>query len=362
MLGHFKVKTYKNLYPQVYDFYNLFLAFKKAKKGKSSKDYVISFEKDLGHNLNILSEELLSLTYRPKSLQTFILRDPKTRKISKSDFRDRIIHHAICNIIEPILDRPIIYDSYANRKGKGTLKAIERFDYFKRKVTKNNHRKAYCFKADIKQYFENVDHNILIQILSKKIKDKKLIKLIKIILENYKSKDNKGMPLGNLTSQFFANVYLNELDQFIKYDLKIKYYLRYVDDFVILDESKTRLKRYRKQIESFLRKIKLELHPQKTKIIILSTGINFLGFRIFYYHKLLKKSNLEHAKRRFFDFIENYDKKEMNYDKLYNSMEGWIAYVKYANTYKLRNKISTQFKVISNKEVSTKELNRMISK
>jgi RNA-directed DNA polymerase len=209
MLRHFnKMAHYRNLWDELCSYDNLDLAFRRARKGKTLKPYVIEFEKNLEENLRRLRNELLLHTYNPMPLETFILRDPKTRKISKSDFRDRVIHHAVCNIIEPKFDKTFIYDSCANRIGKGTLKALQRFDYFKRKASKNNSKTCYILKADIKHYFETVDYNVLLSILKRKINDKRVIWLIKVILENYKTKvKGKGMPLGNLTSQFFANVY-----------------------------------------------------------------------------------------------------------------------------------------------------------
>jgi retron-type reverse transcriptase len=320
------------------------LAWKKAKKGKTKKDYVIEFEKNLLDNLLKLQEELKSLTYKPGPLKTFILRDPKIRKISKSDFRDRIVHHALCNIIEPIFDKTFIYDSCANRKGKGNLKAVERFYSFMRKVSRNgkingwfndNQVKGYCFKADIKHYFQEVEHRILIRIIRKKIEDEKVIWLIEQILSNHFVRD-KGMPLGNLTSQFFANVYLNELDYFVKHKLKAKYYLRYVDDFVILHSSKSQLEAWKGQIDEFLsNELKLEIHKEKSKIIPLSRGIDFVGFRNFYYFKLLRKRNL----RKVLSKIECYKNGEMSHDKMLESFQGWQAYAKWANTYKLRENI-----------------------
>ncbi len=232
-----------NLYPEIYSMKNLVLAYKKARKGKTKKNYVIEFEKNLGRNLKILHYELKYQIYKPKPLKTFILRDPKTRKISKSDFRDRIVHHALIRIIEPIFDKTFIYDSCANRKGKGNLFALGRFNYFKRKVTNNLSSKGFCLKSDIKHYFQKIDHSILIKLIERKIKDQKVIWLIKIILNNNVAENpiGKGMPLGNITSQFFANVYLHELDYFIKHKLKVKYYIRYVDDFVLLSNSKKQL-------------------------------------------------------------------------------------------------------------------------
>nr|AQS34589.1 hypothetical protein [uncultured archaeon]AQS34766.1 hypothetical protein [uncultured archaeon] len=179
------MKTYNKLYEKIISFDNLLLAWKKARKGKTKKDYVIEFEKNLEWNLLDLEDELKREIYKPKPLINFILRDPKTRKISKSDFRDRIVHHAIFNILEPIFDRTFIYDSCANRKGKGVLFAIKRFDIFKRKVTKNFTSPAFCLKADIKHYFEEVNHEILIGILSRKINDRKVLELINEINANF---------------------------------------------------------------------------------------------------------------------------------------------------------------------------------
>ena len=174
-----------NLYDCLCSYDNLELAFQRARKRKTLKHYVIEFEKNLPENLEQLRTELLLHSYQPKPLVQFIVRDPKTRKISKSDFRDRVIHHALCNIIEPIFDKTFIYDSFANRIGKGNLKALERFDHFKRIVSKNFTRECYVLKADIKKYFDEVDHNVLLNILRKKIKDEKVMWLIKKIVDNH---------------------------------------------------------------------------------------------------------------------------------------------------------------------------------
>ncbi len=181
-----------DLYKDVCSYENLYLAYTKARKRKSKKQYVKEFEQNLNENLFDLRNELIFHMYKPKPLESFIIRDPKTRKISKSDFRDRIVHHALCNVIELIFDKSFIYDSYANRKGKGTLKAIQRFDYFKRKVSKNNTRKCFIFKADIKHYFDEINRNILVGIIRKKIADGRVIWLIKQILNNFDSKIGGG--------------------------------------------------------------------------------------------------------------------------------------------------------------------------
>jgi len=305
--------TYNNIFEKLCSLENLQLAFKKARKGKSKKQYVIDFEKNIEQELSKLKSELESQTYKPKPLKTFIIRDPKTGKISASDFRDRVVHHALCNIIEPILDKTFIHDTYANRKNKGTHAALKRFDEFKRKVTRNgtlvknakdnNMVIGYALKVDIKHYFETVDHEILIRIIQCKIKDEKIIWLIGKILENHNSKiSGKRMPIGNLTSQFFANVYLSKLDYFIKHNLKAKFYIRYVDDFVILHNSKEKLLLWRWLINNFLKSINLEIHAEKSKIIPLNKGISLLGYRVFYHHKLLRKSNIRNIMNKINSF------------------------------------------------------------
>src|SRR3989338_5009433 len=372
MAEDYNMKTYNNLYEEICSINNLANAWRKAKKGKTKKDYVIEFKQNLRENILQLRKELLEQTYKPEQLVTFILRDPKTRKISKSHFRDRIVHHAICNIIEPIFDKIFIYDSYANRKGKGALKALQRFDQFKRKVSRNgkingwfnnNQIKGYCLKADIKHYFEEVNHNILLNAVKKKIKCNKTIGLIKKILTNYARGGihEKGMPLGNLTSQFFANIYLNELDKFVKHKIKAKYYLRYVDDFVILHNSKEQLITWKEEIDIFLKnELKLELHPDKSRIILLSKPIPFVGFRIFNYFKLLKKFNRNNIQRKLKKLHDLFLEKELTYDKIYEILQGSFAYMKQANTYNLRKKIYFKIEKVFSKEVSSLEVNKTI--
>jgi len=332
---------------------NLLLAWRRARKGKTKKPYVIEFEKDVIGNLFKIHEELKNQTYCPKPLKTFILRDPKTRKISKSAFRDRIVHHALVLVIEPIFDKSFIYDSCANRVGKGTLFAIKRFDEFKRKVTANRTKEAFCLKADIRHYFNEINHEVLLKIIKRKIKDEKVIWLIKKIVANISQPASPpphkscqlsllqfitkiGMPLGNLTSQFFANVYLNELDYFVKHKLKAKYYIRYVDDFVILHKSKKQLLIWKAQIDEFLRKkLKIKLHPDKSMIVSLIQGVDFVGFRIFYNYKLLRKRNI----RKIFAIVEEYRQGEISKNDMLEIFQGWQAYSRWANCFKLRKKV-----------------------
>lgn len=209
----------------------------------------------------------------------------------------------------------------------------------------NNAIVGYALKADIRHYFETVDHSILLELVRKKVRDEKVLWLIETILKNHKTEiPGKGMPLGNLTSQFFANFYLNELDYFVKHRLKAEYYIRYVDDFVILHISKETLAEWKEQINKFLKdKLSLELHPEKTRIIPLRRGITLLGFRIFPEYRLLKKSNARRIWRRLERFKQKHDEGGISREEIVQSLEGWLAYAEFADTYKFRKKVVARF-------------------
>lgn len=344
------MKTYKRIFKEICSIENLNLAFQKARKNKSKKLYVIEFEKDKEGNIKSLQEELIYKIYKPIRLKKFVIRDPKTRIIHASLFRDRIVHHAIVNILEPIFEKRFIYDSFASRKNKGTHEAVQRFTSFMRKVSSSgkliknpytkNSIKGYALKADIRHYFDSMDHEVLLNLIGKKVKDNDCLNLIRKILENFEGpKKGIGLPLGNYTSQFFANVYLNELDYFVKHVLKAKYYIRYVDDFVILHKRKAFLEYCLKRINSYLLCLKLELHPDKSEIHALRNGINFLGYRIFYNYKLLRKRNIRYFMNKFRLDLQLYKQGNLKKEELENKLRGWFGYAQWANTYTLRKKI-----------------------
>jgi retron-type reverse transcriptase len=339
------MKTYRNLWKTLCSYENLELAYYNARKHKTLNPKVIEFDKNARLNLCILLRELYTKKYKPKPLRRFILRDPKTRTISVSNFRDRIVHHALVNVLHPIFDPRFIADSYASRKYKGTLPALKRFDIFKRKVSKNGTVKAYALKCDIKHYFETVDHQVLEEIISKKVEDKKVLWLIRQIIQNHQTDElGKGMPLGNWTSQFFANIYLNELDQYVKHKLKAKYYIRYVDDFIILHRSKNALVQYQEEIRNKLLELRLELHPNKCKIAPLNRGVGFLGFRVFEYHKLVRSRNKRKIERRLTELLHEYKQNSIDVYRVLESMNGWCAYALQGNTYKLRKNLRHKVK------------------
>ncbi len=371
------MKTYHNLFQGLCSYENLQLAFQKARKRKTKKEYVIRFEKNLVNELYALQWELLAGIYRPGPLKAFTVRDPKTRKISASHFRDRVVHHAICNVIEPIFEPRFIYDTFANRKGKGTSGTLKRADHFIRKVGN-----GYALKADIRHYFDTVDHEVLLSILGRRIKDQQLMELVRVILTNHTSKprrlvhldnqgasesespllyDNitpektenhitllqkKGMPLGNLTSQFFANIYLAELDHYVKHELRVRYYLRYVDDFIIFSKDKKQLQAWEDEIATYLHnRLKLQLHPDKTKIMPIKAGVQLVGFRVFRHHKLLKKSNLRRLHARLARYKEMVQAGELSREAIQTRMAGWEGYARMGNTYGLRAQISAELGV-----------------
>ncbi|MEK6909643.1 MAG: reverse transcriptase domain-containing protein [Candidatus Aenigmatarchaeota archaeon] len=349
------MKTYPYLFEKLCSLENLKLAFKKAKKGKNRKWYVREFESSLDSELAKLKTEFETQTYKPKPLRRFVIRDPKTRVIHASAFRHRVVHHAICNIIEPIFEKVFIHDTYANRKNKGTHAGLKRFDEFKRKIANNgqlvknakdnNMVTGYALKADIKHYFDTIDLEILMKIIGKKITDEKVLQVIKTILDNHDFKiKGKGMPLGNLTSQFFANVYLSELDYYIKHNLKAKYYIRYVDDFIILHTSKEKLLLYKWVISNFLKqRLRLELHPEKTKIMLLHNGVNLLGFRVFYHYKLPRKSNLRKFEMKLNNLYTLTTRENNKIDNINKMLEGWFGYAMHGNTYKMRKIIMKKY-------------------
>jgi len=234
---------------------------------------------------------------------------------------------------------------------KGTILALEKLDKFKRKVSKNGKLvknaitaemvKGYVFKADIRKFFDSIDQAKIIEILKRKIKDKKVIWLVIKILKNFDNKKT-GMPLGNMTSQFLANVYLNDLDQFVKRKLKMKHYLRYVDDFVILHESKEVLENCKNKIEKYLKNLRLELHTDKSKIYPLCRGIGFLGFKTFYYHRRARKRNVKGFKIRLESLKRAYKNGDFTKNQFNAKVDGWFAYVMWGNTYNLRKKLTRE--------------------
>ena len=344
------VTTYPKLWKEFCTLTNLYNAYDKAKKGRTNRCYVAEFEKDERRNLITLFHEVYSGTYCPRPLKRFVLRDPKTRVISVSDFRDRIVHHMLINVLQPIFEPQFVYDSYANRINKGTTAAIKRAQAFIRKTTKNNKLRlrknsssvrGYCLKCDIKSYFDTIDHAILVGLIRKRVPDSRVLDLITVILKNHESKTcGQGMPLGNWTSQFFANVYLNKLDQYVKHELKAKHYIRYVDDFIIFSRDARELQQLKVVIDEFLQsKLMITLHPNKCSIIPLHRGVPFLGFRVFPYHVLVQRRNLRKLAKRTENHLTEFNANFILKEVVIDSFNGWCAYAMNADTHYLRSRL-----------------------
>lgn len=345
------MKTYKNLYPQIYTFANLLLAWKKARRGKRYKPTVAAFEYNLDIELLTLQQELYDESYQPGPYRTFTIHDPKRRKISAAPFRDRVVHHALCNIIEPIFERKFIFDSYANRVGKGTHRALDRCTYFMR-------RYAYVMPFDIQQFFPAIDHAILKNILSKTIADGQVIGLCSKIIDSgigvlddeytmrYFPLDDllaverpRGLPIGNLTSQFWANVYLNELDQFVKHTLKCRAYLRYVDDFLLFADDKSTLHQWKQAITEFLQSLRLTIHMNSCQPRSVQQGLPFLGFTVYPDYRRLKRRRGIRYQRHLHTLLRGYLKGEVEYKDIEASVQAWRGHVMHGDTWALQAKL-----------------------
>ena len=238
-----------------------------------------NFEFNLENNLFELHRELLEKIYEPKPYQAFFVYDPKKRHIHKAVIRDRVLHQAVFRILYPIFDKNFIFDSYSSRLKKGTHNGSKRLFIFLRKASKNWRKPVFILKCDIRKFFDSIDHEILFTLIKEKVFDFEALNLIEKILNSFEKSAGVGIPLGNVTSQLFANIYLNQMDQFIKHNLKVKYYLRYADDFVLVHKNKDFLLKCIMAITDFLKKdLKLALHPNKVFIRKLKQGIDFLGY------------------------------------------------------------------------------------
>ncbi len=310
---------------------NLLLAWKEFIKDKRNRLDVQEFSLSLADNIIQLNNELVKDNYRHGGYEAFKINDPKPRDIHKASVRDRLLHHAIYRVLYPFFDRKFIADSFSCRLEKGTHKAINRFREFFYKVSKNNTKTCWALKCDIRKFFANIDHKILLDILEENIKDEKLLWLLNEITGSFSSsKNGVGLPLGNLTSQLFVNIYMDKFDQFMKHKLKAKYYIRYCDDFVILSDNKKQLENYLPLINEFLlNELRLELHPNKVSIETIASGVDFLGWVNFPDHRVLRTK----TKNRMFKRLGENDNKP-------ESADSYLGLLSHGNTYKLSKEIS----------------------
>ena len=335
------MKRFKNLYPLIYSFDNVYNAYLKARRRRRYDRDVLEFTAHLEDELISIYHELATETYRTGQYRTFIVHEPKRREVAALPFRDRVVHHAICSVIEPRFDKTFIAHSYACRAGKGTHAGANQITAWLRRL----HRQGvapYVLKADVRQYFASVDHEALIAILARKIACQRTLNLLVRIIRGA-GRDGKGIPIGNLTSQLFANIYLNELDQFVKHELRARYYLRYMDDFVILHPDKAQLRRWRYQIATFLHeRLRLQLN-ERTRLFPARQGIDFLGYRIWRTHRLLRKRSVRDMRRKLRAFERRYSRGDGSLGHINASIQSWIGHAQHANTYNLRRRMFADF-------------------
>lgn len=331
------MKTYKNLYPQICEFDNIHLAYLKARRAKRFKHEVLAFSKNLEENLINIQNHLIWKTYKPSPYKFFTIYEPKERLIAALPFTDRVVHHALCNIIEPIFERSMIHDSYACRCGQGVLSGVLRTTQFLRDAHKRWGR-VYCLKADIKKFFPSIDHEVLKRILRRRVACPDTLNLIDTIIDS--TGDPRGLPIGSLTSQLWANVYLNELDHHLKDVFQVEYYIRYMDDFVVFHENKRYLRDLLEEITEYLADpLRLSLN-RKTQIFpIRPRSVDFLGYRIWPGHRLLRKSNVRRTKRKLHKFERLYSAGFITLDKITPSVMSWLGHAMNADSYRIRNRI-----------------------
>jgi retron-type reverse transcriptase len=343
------MKRHANLWPQVINFGNLMDAAEKARKRKSSHRSVIQFEYRLEEELVNLQDELCEKTYQPGAHRSFYIYEPKKRMISASPYRDRVVHHALCNVIGPVFERTFTRDSFANRVGYGTHRALRRF-------TEMARSRRYILQCDIRKYFPSIDLEILKDQIRRKLKCADTLWLIETIIDAGNPQEEvieffpgddlftpyerrRGLPIGNLTSQFFANIYLNGFDHFVKERLRIADYVRYVDDFALFGDDRERLVEARAAIEEYLDGLRLRIHPVKSQLFETSRGPCFVGFQVLPDRIRVRGQNLRRARRRLKQLQARYRRGEIALNEVTQSIQSWVAHLAHGDTWRLRETI-----------------------
>ena len=325
-------------------------AARKAAKGKRAKPGVAAFLANLEPEVLRLERELKSGRYRPGRYKTIEIREPKRRTVSAAPFRDRVVHHAFCGVVEPLFERGFIFDSYANRRGKGTHRAIARYERFR-------DRFRHVLRCDVYRYFPAIDHEILKADLRRRIACERTLWLADRIVDGsnpqepvnlyYPGDDlftpferRRGLPIGNLTSQFFANLYLNGLDHFCKEVLRVKGYLRYVDDFALFHDSREQLEEWRQRIAGYLEGRRLRLHPRKTVILDTVQPAPFLGLILLPGgYRRLPENNVRRFRNRRRGLRDRWHAGTVTREEITQRVRSWIAHAEHADTWRLRQAI-----------------------
>lgn len=335
------MKRHGNLFEKIVTFDNLELAYRKVIRGKRYRPAALRFYANLEENLIQLQNELIWGMYETRPYRTFTIHEPKERTIYAAAFRDRVVHHAIMNVVEPIWDGLFSADSYACRSGMGTHAGVAKLDRMLQSATAK-WGKVYCLKGDVAKFFPSINHHILMAIIRRKIKCAKTLDLIeKIVFTNgdRSDPDSHDLPIGNLVSQWGANLYLNELDQFAKHHLKARYYIRYMDDFVILHHDKRQLLDWQRKIAAFVQSnLALKLN-NKTGVFPASQGIDFLGYRTWLDRRLLRKSSSRRMVKRLKKLRALFATGKVNLKRVASSVTSWLAHCDYCSSWRVRARV-----------------------
>ena len=343
------MKVYKNLFEKIISLENLFSAWDTFKNDKRNRYDVQQFEWKLEQNIFQLCRELKNKTYKHGPYTGFYIRDPKQRHIHKALVRDRVLHHAVFSIINPIFEETFIPTSFSCRIGYGTHRGVTVLEKMARRIYKNGTSSCFVLKCDIQKFFDSVDHHVLLSILQKRIKDEDAVWLLQEVIESYSSSrstifEKKGLPIGNLTSQLFANVYMNEFDQFVKSDLKVRNYVRYTDDFAIVSESSAHLEGLLGPIAEFLDcKLALGLHPEKITIHKSNRGVDFLGYLIFPNHRLIRTKTKRRILAKLRSRTDEFCNGRISRLILEQSLQSYLGVLSHANSYNLSQDIQNQY-------------------
>jgi retron-type reverse transcriptase len=346
------MKLYSDLYNQIVSVDNLFLAWDKFKLGKGSRADVIEFEWRLEENIFTLHRELKSRSYKHGAYHAFYIHDPKQRLIHKAVVRDRIVHHAVFNILNPIFEPTFIANSFSCRVGKGTHKGVVALTKMLRRVSHNHTSSCFALKCDVLKFFASVDQDILLGILSKRIKDRQTIELLREIIYSFSSKGtyHKGLPIGNLTSQLFANIYMNEFDQFMKHQLKVRHYVRYTDDFIVVSDNIEYLKSLLSKIQRFLKtSLALELHPAKLSIRKFTQGVDFLGYVVLPHHTKLRTKTKRRMERKLGKRTDAYANKTITAESLKQTWQSYLGVMSHADCHKLKKSLILKIRAMDDK-------------
>ncbi len=350
------MKRVGNLWPRLTSWESLLESARLAARGKRKRADVARFLHELEPNLCRLQGSLLDGTYRPAGYRTFWITDPKPRQISAAPFRDRVVHHALTRTLEPVFEPRFTDFSFASRKGFGQHKALAR-------ARQACHTNRYVLKCDVRKYFPSIDHEILHDLIRRAVKCQDTLRLASLIVEASSPQEEatayfagddlftpferrRGLPIGNQTSQFFANVYLNELDQFVLRELKPALYLRYVDDFLLFGDDKRVLRDMRERIQGLLSGLRLRLHEGKSRVYCCAEGVTFLGWRLLPHQMRLARGNVVRTRRRLRQMAREYHRGELGFGDIQARVQAWLGHASFGDTWTIRNRLFEQFTLI----------------